>query len=133
RHERMGSRWALAERKPTDIDLLRLLRVEQPVVLVVEAAGRPLAGRRLQRRILVEAEALRRVQDRRGSDVLADLAEDRVDRVFERLQEVDRAEDLDVALVREVVDLLPVLDAVALVVETRVDVVAAGVESSSRG
>ena len=118
----------LAEREPARVDLSRrVVRVVEPAVLV-EAAGRALVAGRLERRVLVEAELLRRAEDAARADRLADLAEDRIDRVLERLQEVHRAEALGPALVAEVLHLLAVLDAVALVEEARVDRVLARVE-----
>ena len=47
--------------------------------------ARPRVGRRLERRRRVEAELLRLLEHLRGAERLADVAEDRVDRVLERL------------------------------------------------
>ena len=102
-------------------------RVEELAVRV-EARGRARVGRRLERRHRVEAELLRLVEDPLGAELLADVAEDGVDRVLVGLDEVDRAERLGPALVERVRDLLAVLGAVARVVEGRVGLVDAVVE-----
>ena len=75
--------------------------LEEVLALIVENDLRPVAttgyqrepfvGRRLERRPLVEAEALRVVDQRPRAQVLADVAEHGVDRVLDRLPEVHGA------------------------------------------
>src|SRR5205807_7249744 len=90
---------------------------------------------RLERRSLVEAELLRVGEDRSGSDLLADVAEDGVDGVLERGREVEAAEHLVPALVGvpRVRDLAAVFGAVAGVVEARARGERSGVERGRRG
>ncbi len=95
----------------------------------VQPARGPLVGGRLERRQAVEAEPLRVVEDRPRADRLADVAEDRVDRVLEALEEAHVAERLRRLGVARVAHPLPVLLAVAGVVEARVGAEGAGVES----
>ena len=87
---------------------------------MVLAARLDARGRQLDRRLRVEAEVLRLVDDLRGAELHADVAEHGVDRVLVRLQEVDVAERLGRLRVAGVRDVLAVLDAVARVVERRV-------------
>src|SRR5581483_11332920 len=113
--ERRREHPLLTEGEAARVDLRRrILRVEE-VRALVETARVALATRRLERRRLVEAEALRVGEDRAGADLLADVAEDRVDGVLERRREVEMTEHLAAALVgvAGVRDLLAVLLAVA--------------------
>ena len=103
-------------------------RVEEPAV-AVEAAREPLVGGRLERRALVEAEALRRVEDLLRAELQPDVAEDGVDRVRERAREVDRPER---ARRVEVVHALAVHRAVARIDERRLRRVLLGLERRRR-
>ena len=93
-------------------------QTEEPSVRP-EAAGRALVARRLERRVLVEAELLRVVEDDARPELLPDVAEDGVDRVLDRVAEVDPAERARARLVGVVVDAPAVLDAVPGVLERR--------------
>src|SRR4029077_5906292 len=108
----------LTEGEPARVDLgSRISREEEPPA-VVEAAWNLLIGRRLERRVLVEAELLHVLEDRSGAEGLADVAEDRVDRVLKALRQGWVSKRLDRPVgARGVRDLLAVLDAVSGVVE----------------
>src|SRR5215217_8933363 len=112
--ERRHEQPLLAEREPAGVDLRRrVLRVEE-LVPPVEAARTLRVERQVDSRLVVEAELLRVVEDRAGADLLADVAEHRVDGVLQRREERERAEDLRADLrVARVRDALAVLDAVA--------------------
>src|SRR5581483_8792745 len=125
----------LPEREPARVHLRRrVLRIEE-VRAVVETARIPLVARRLEGRRLVEPEPLRVLEDRGGADLLADVAEDRVDGVLERGREVEVPERLAAALVRvaRIRDLLAVFGAVAGIVEAGRRRERAGVERGGRG
>ena len=107
----------LAEREPARIDVGVLLRVEELRPLV-EAARRALVRRRLERRRRVEAEALRVLDELLRAELLADVAEDRVDRVLQRRAQVEAAERRGRVVV---------VDALA------VDLAVAGVDEARRG
>src|SRR6188472_81645 len=111
--ERRHEHALLAEGHPPGVDVRVPLRIPE-LALVVEPARVPLAVRRLERGALVEAELLRLVEDSLRPERLAHVAEDRVDGVLERSREREPPERP--ARV-EVVDALPVGDAVAGVVE----------------
>ena len=87
RHLELG----LAEREPPGVDVGGALRLEEPAV-VVQAADPALVRGRLERRQRVEAVVLHLLDDRARAELLADLAEERVDRVLDRLEERDRPE-----------------------------------------
>ncbi len=105
---------------------LVLREVERP-------ARRHLARRQLDRRCRVEPEVLRLVEDGFRAELDAEVAEHRVDRVDERLDQVDVAELLRPVLVECVVHPHAVLRAVAGVVELRLRCVLAGVERRGGG
>src|SRR5206468_2951463 len=108
----------LSEREPARVDLRRrILRIEE-LRAVVETTRESLVPRSLERRRLVEAELFRVRENRAGAELLADVAEDRVHGMLQRLREVEPAEHLAAALIRvpRVRDLLAVLLAVARVV-----------------
>ncbi len=121
----------LAEGEPSRVDLVRVVRREQAAAVVQAARGALVRGG-LQGRIGVEAEAAGVVENGQRPELLADLAEDGVDRMLERGREADAAEHLRTALVGIVGDLLAVLDAVAGVVEGRGGLVDARVEGGRR-
>ena len=97
---------------------------------LVEAARRPLVRRRLEGRRRVEAEALRVFDQLLRSELLADVAEDRVDRVLQRRAQVEPAEGGRRVVV---VDPFAVDLAVARVDEARGRLEAAGVDRGRGG
>ncbi len=125
----------LPEREPARVDLCRrILRPEEAMVLV-QPARRALVDRRFEWRDRVVAEPLRVIEDRRRTELLADVAEDGVDRVLKAGEEAERAELLRPVLVgiAGVVDRLAVLGAVAGILEVRVRCELARVERGRDG
>ena len=126
--QRRDEQALLPERHPSRVDVGVLRGVVEPAVPVQAARG-ALVGRRLERGPLVEAEALGGLEDRRRAEGLADVAEDGVDRVGERVLERDRPEGRGRV---EVVHALAVHRAVAGVEEGRRGRVLPGLERGRR-
>jgi hypothetical protein len=124
----------LPEGEAAGIDLGRRVRREEEPAAVVEAARKLLVRGSLERRVLVEAELLHVLEDRSGAERLADVAEDRVDRVLETHRKRGVPEGLDRPVgACGVRHLLPVLDAVAGVVEGRFGRELVRIEGRRRG
>ncbi len=119
----------LPEREPAGVDLARVRRLEW-LAPAIEPADPALVGRRFQRGQRVEPEVLHLLHDRVGPELLADLAEDRVDRVLDRLEERDQPERARRVVV---VHAPAVLDAVARVGPARLHRVLAALERRRRG